>query len=37
MIRKHKWELIISSLVILIPVLVGLILWNRLPETIATH
>ncbi len=37
MIRKHKWELLISSLVILIPVLVGLILWNRLPETIATH
>ena len=37
MIRKHKWELIVSSLVILIPVLVGLILWNRLPETIATH
>lgn len=37
MIRKHKTELIVSSLVILIPVLVGLILWNRLPETLATH
>ena len=37
MIRKHKWELIVTSLVILIPVLVGLILWNRLPETLATH
>ena len=37
MIRKHKWELIVSSLVILIPVLAGLLLWNRLPETIATH
>lgn len=37
MIRKHKLELILSSLVILIPVLVGLILWNRLPETLATH
>ena len=37
MIRKHKWELLISSLVILIPVLVGLVLWNRLPETLATH
>lgn len=37
MIRKHKWELIISSLVILIPVLAGLILWNRLPETMTTH
>ena len=37
MIRKHKWELIVSSLVILIPVLAGLILWNRLPETMTTH
>ena len=37
MIRKHKGELILTSLIILIPVLVGLILWNRLPETIATH
>ena len=37
MIRKHKWELIVSSLVILIPVLVGLILWNRLPSQMPTH
>lgn len=37
MIRKHKLELIVSSLVILIPVLVGLILWNRFPESLATH
>lgn len=37
MIRKHKGELIVTSLLILFPILVGLILWNRLPETIATH
>lgn len=37
MIRKHKTELIVSSLVILFPILVGLILWNRLPETLTTH
>ena len=37
MIRKHKTELIVSSLVVLLPILAGMILWNRFPETIATH
>ena len=37
MIKKYKKQLIISSIVILLPILVGLILWNRLPDTIATH
>lgn len=37
MITKNKWKLIITSAVILLPILVGLILWNRLPEQIATH
>ena len=32
--RKH---IIISSLLILSPILVGLFLWNRLPERIPTH
>ena len=37
MIRKHKTELIVSSLVTLFPILVGLILWKQLPETMTTH
>lgn len=37
MIRKHKGELIVTSLLILFPILVGLILWNRMPETLTTH
>ena len=37
MIRKNKRLLIITSLVPLLPMLVGLILWNRLPERMATH
>ncbi|MDO5544526.1 MAG: SdpI family protein [Eubacteriales bacterium] len=37
MIRKHKMELIVSSSVILFPILIGLILWNKLPETMTTH
>lgn len=37
MIRNNKWKLLISSLVILLPVLAGLLLWDVLPEQIPTH
>ena len=37
MIRKYKKKLIISSLLMLLPVLVGLVLWNQLPDRMATH
>lgn len=37
LIEKNKWNLLLSSLVILLPILFGLIFWNRLPEQIATH
>lgn len=37
MIKKNLWKLIIASVVILIPMLVGVIIWDSLPETIATH
>lgn len=37
MIKKNLTMLIITSVVILIPILVGLILWNMLPDRIATH
>lgn len=37
MIKKNKWQLIISSAIILLPILVGLILWNVLPEQFTTH
>jgi len=33
-----KWKtLIITSIVCLLPILLGLILWNKLPETMAIH
>lgn len=35
--KKLKPTIIITSILIIIPVLIGLILWNRLPNTIATH
>ena len=37
MMNKHKWKLILSSVIILLPILVGLALWDRLPEMLPTH
>ena len=35
--RKHKMLIIITSLLTLLPLFAGLLLWNRLPDRIATH
>lgn len=37
MLKTHKRTLIITSIVILLPIIIGLILWNRLPAVMATH
>ena len=37
MIKKHWKTLVITSIIILLPIVAGLILWNRLPEKIPTH
>ncbi len=37
MVKKNKKLLILTSIVILLPILAGLVLWNRLPERIPTH
>ena len=37
MIKKNLKVLIITSLVILLPVVAGVILWNQLPEQIPSH
>ena len=37
MIKNHKWKLIISSVVILLPIVFGVIMWNKLPETMVSH
>ena len=36
-IKKYKITIIITTLITLLPILFGLIAWNRLPEQIATH
>jgi len=37
MLKENKWKLIVSSVAILLPVLVGLLLWNKLPDTVPMH
>ena len=36
-VKKYKTTIIITTLITLLPILFGLIVWNRLPEQIATH
>ena len=37
MIKKNLKTLIVTSILIVLPVLAGIILWDRLPEQMATH
>lgn len=37
MMNKMKGKLAITSVLIVLPILVGVLLWNRLPDQIATH
>lgn len=37
MIKNNKITLALSSVAILMPVIVGIILWDKLPDTVATH
>lgn len=37
MLKRYKWNLILTSIVTVLPVLVGLLLWDRLPEVMTTH
>lgn len=37
MMKEHKKTLILTSIIILLPILVGLLLWDHLPDVVATH
>lgn len=37
MIKENKKTIILTGIVTLLPILAGVILWDRLPETMATH
>lgn len=36
-VKKNKWKIIISSLVTLLPIVAGLILWDKLPDMVPSH
>ena len=36
-VKKNKWNIIISSLVTLLPIVAGLILWDKLPDMVPSH
>lgn len=36
-LKENKWKLILTSLLILLPTLAGLILWDKLPDRIPIH
>ena len=37
MIKENKKKLILTSIIILVPIIIGLILWNKLPDKLPTH
>lgn len=37
MIKQNKKTLVITSLLILLPIIFGLVMWNELPEKVPTH
>ena len=37
MLKKNKFTLILTSIMILLPVLIGLLLWDKLPDQIPSH
>ncbi len=37
MLKDQKTKLILTSVIILIPILIGLLLWNQLPDQMVTH
>ena len=37
MLKNYKWKLLISSILILIPMVLGLIFWDQLPAQFPTH
>lgn len=36
-VKKNKWKIIISSLATLLPIVAGLILWDKLPDMVPSH
>ena len=37
MLKNNKWKIVISSILVLLPILFGLIMWEKLPDMMNTH
>ncbi len=37
MLKKYRKTLVVTTLVLLLPILAGVLLWNKLPEQVPTH
>ena len=37
MLKQYKRSLVVTTLITLLPILVGVLLWNQLPQQMATH
>ena len=37
MIRQHKKMILLTSIATLLPILIGLLLWKQLPDSVASH
>ena len=37
MLKKNKLKVILSSIIILLPVFYGILVWNELPDMLTTH
>ena len=35
--KRNKNKVILSSIVVLLPMVIGLLIWNQLPKDVATH
>jgi uncharacterized membrane protein len=36
-LKEYKWKIVLSMVLTMLPMLIGLLLWNRLPDVITTH
>lgn len=36
-LKKNKWQMVITSVIILLPILGGLLMWDKLPEKVPYH
>ena len=36
-LKKNKWTMVVTSIIILLPIVVGILLWDKLPDQVPYH